>query len=602
MKSFLACSLVVLLALDVSSGFAANNPNNKTTNPRGRGKDAPVKTIMSNFSNEEAIPDPSDEIAAVREWKDASGEHSCQAQLQSVQAGDVTLKKKDGTVSKISLPKLSKEDQDLVHAFLTRNTFRQIEKAIQAFRKVDLGDTKAKMDEKKKVEEDRLRRKINGRQVRLVFPIKDVAAPEKGVSALTLEAPELQPDGWDFRTTAKMKLSKEEALRTSSSSVLVVEGRAVIASIGEGTKGQKSGGHALENNDNNVMAYDNVQFTLDRYKMTIQRGPAKVEKSTKTAAASAKAAPAGTTKPDSAATASSATAPAAAAPSTAVDGSDGEKAVPESSDAVAVQRHWRDLEGKRSIPAEVQSVEAGSVTFKKFNGSTVNVPIAKLFPGDQELIRDFLVLSSKRKVAAAVASFLKTNFGSTDAAVAENEKLEADKLYKAVNGRQLRFVFPVKNAAVAEDQMRYKLNLGAPDFPQGSLSWRGQTSSNQNLSKEEFAKIGPSSVLIVQGKVRVEFSSKRREEAGSSSNKSRGRRLHSVDSGPSAGGGQGVSGGRGASGGQTASAGPENDAILSWEMPAVLPGGGNVMRRVLLFLDNSTTTLQHESPAAKTAA
>src|SRR5208283_5353679 len=109
----------------------------------------------------------------------------------------------------------------------------------------------------------------------------------------------------------------------------------------------------------------------------------------------------------------------------------------------------------------------------------------------------------------------------------------ADKLYKAVNGRQLRFVFPVKNAAVAEDQMRYKLNLGAPDFPQGGLSWRGQTSSYQNLSKEEFAKIGPSSVLIVQGKVRVEFSSKRREEAGSSSsNKSRGRRLHSVDSGP----------------------------------------------------------------------
>jgi len=664
MKPLLTCLLVILLALDVSSGLAANNSNNNNaTNPRGRGKDVPAKAIMLNFTNEEAIPGPSDELAASREWKDSTGEHSCQAQLQSVQAGDVTLKKKDSTVTKLSLPKLSKEDQDLVHAFLTRNAFRQMTKAIQAYRQVDLGDTKIQMDEKKKVEDDKLRRKINGRQIRLVFPIKDVGAPEKGISVLTLDAPEIKADGWQFLlTTAKMKMSKDEALRAGSSSVLVVEGRAVIASIGDGSNGRGPGRglqgndtsrrgfqgndtsrRGLQSNDMNVMAYDNVQFILDRLKMTIQHPPPKAEKAAKSDATTASDTPAATAKPggDTAPGPAAAPGPPAAvatappastvpatppptstgksapaptspdksapvatppgkpAPTTtaseALDVFDNEKTVPESSDEIATARKWRDSKGEHAVTAQLQSVEAGSVALKKGDGKVVNVPFAKLYKDDQELVGGFLMLSSKRKIAGAVESYFKA-LAESDAHVTVNERVAEETLCQAVNGKQLRLIFPIKDASVAEDQTRYKLNLGATDFPQGGLSWHSQASSYQSLTKEEVAKIGPSSVLIVQGKVRVEPSSDRREDARR--NTKRGRR--NDNPGGQGGGGQNSATGQGGTGSQGGSGAPEDDSILSWESLGALPGGGHRTRRVRLYLDNTTTTIQHEQPKAKT--
>ena len=598
MKSLLACVLAGLLAIDASSLLAASKPKS-----RAPAKDAPAKVILFNFSNEEAVPDPSDAIAASREWKDATGEHSCQAQLQSVQAGDVTLKKKDDTVSIIPLPKLCKDDQELVRAFLMRNTLRQIKKAVQAYRQADLGDanakgdpkaksdpakgeTSAKLDEKRKSEEDKLRRKINGRSIRLVFPIKDVTTPEKGFSTLTLEAPDGKDDEWDYRTNAKMKFTKEEALRAGSSSVLIVEGKAVVSRIGAGTSGQKSG-RGLDN-DSAVLSYDDVQLTLDKgMRMTVQHGHAKVENAAKSDAPSATAdhgataKPAATSKPD---------AVPAATVSDAIDAFDSEKSVPESADDIAASRKWRDANGEHSVTAELQSVEAGSVALKKGDGTVKNVPFTKLYKDDQELVRSFLVLSSKRKVAAAVESFFKT-LAESDAHVAMNEKVAADKLYKTVNGRELRLVFPIKNVAPPQDEKGSKLDLGDPDFPKGSLTWHCQTSAFRNLSKEESTKIGQSSVLVVQGKVRVELISRQERRPNQAR---RGRRLDNA-------GGKSQVGNQDSAPAQKAGSGQENDSLLSWESPGVLPGGGQVSRKILLYLDNAKMTVQNEQQKAKTA-
>ena len=294
-----------------------------------------------------------------------------------------------------------------------------------------------------------------------------------------------------------------------------------MSRIGAGTNGQKTG-RGLDN-DSAVLSYDDVQITLDKgMRMTVQHGHAKVETAAKSDASSATADHGATAKPDAvpAATSKPDAVPAATV-SDAIGGFDNEKSVPESADDIAASRKWRDANGEHSVTAELQSVEAGSVALKKGDGTVKNVPFTKLYKDDQELVRSFLNLSSKRKVAAAVESFFKT-LGESDAHVAMNEKVAADKLYKAVNGRELRLVFPVKSVGPPEDEKGSKLDLGDPDFPKGSLTWHCQTSAFRNLPKEESAKIGQATVLVVQGKVRVELIS--REERRSNQAR-RGRRL-----------------------------------------------------------------------------
>ena len=196
-------------------------------------------------------------------------------------------------------------------------------------------------------------------------------------------------------------------------------------------------------------------------------------------------------------------------------------------------------------------------------------------------------MNSKRKIAAAVAAFFETNFGDTDAQVAESKKAAVEKLCKTVNGRDLRLVYPIEGVAPPEDQKGYKLNLSIPDFPQGS--WRFQTSTYKKLTKAESLKIVPStSLLIVQGKVRVEVSDRPEEM------RRQGPRGNPRGRNPRNGGGQ--QGAAGQPGG-----GKENDSVLSWESPAALPGGGRVTRSVLLYLDNPKTTVQYEPEKAKTA-
>jgi hypothetical protein len=556
MKSFLACLLGSLLTIGASSAFAVNKSRVQPREPQ-------PKAITSNFSNEEAVPDPSDDIAASREWRDASGEHSVKAQLQSVQAGAIALKKEDGTISKVPLTKLHKDDQELVRAFLMRNTLRQIEKAVQSYRQADLGDTSAQRSENQKAEEEKLLRGINGRAIRLLFPITDVRAPEKGFSILTLAAPDMPGDSWECQTSAKVRFTKEDALKIGPSSVLIVEGKARVATIGNTYRNSMHYGFR----DDSVLACDGVRLVLDGRKMTVQHGQ-KAEKAAQSDAKSPSADHGGITKSGGI---------SAAIAAESQDIFDTEKSVPDSSDDIAACREWRNASGERSLTAELQSVEAGSVALKKRDGTVVKVPLTKLHTEDQALVRSFLILSSKRKIVNAVKSFFETDFGDTDARVAENEKVAAEKLYKTVNGRELRLVFPIKNVAPSgPEKAMYRLDLSAPDLPGNSRDdlrgmqeqglaagrprhrfgddWNYIRQMQQKLTKDESLKIGPSSALILQGKARVKF----------------------------------------VRGWYWAQSNNEGNQIISWE------SGNN--RRIMLFLDSPKMTVQYEQEKARKAA
>jgi hypothetical protein len=176
---------------------------------------------------------------------------------------------------------------------------------------------------------------------------------------------------------------------------------------------------------------------------------------------------------------------------------------PEASDEIAEARVWTDTTGEHSITAALQSVKADNVMLKKENGTTVAVPINKLNKENQELVRAFLALSSKRKVLNAIESFFDTDFGDTDARIAVNEKAAARKLCNQINGRPIRLVFVIKNVQ-PRDKGLYRLDLCPPDFP-GS-GWNYSSLMNQRLNKEDSLRIGPTSVLVVDGRVHVEFS------------------------------------------------------------------------------------------------
>jgi hypothetical protein len=53
--------------------------------------------------------------AEIRTWKDASGAHEIKAELVSVQAGKVTLKREDGKLITLPVASLSQADQALLN-------------------------------------------------------------------------------------------------------------------------------------------------------------------------------------------------------------------------------------------------------------------------------------------------------------------------------------------------------------------------------------------------------------------------------------------------------------------------------------------------------
>jgi hypothetical protein len=98
------------------------------------------------------IPDPSDEIASSREWRDAAGQHSVKARLKSFEAspaptGTAVLEKDDGSIVRVAVQKLSKEDQSRLTTFALASSRITIVKAVTSFLETDLGETDARITE-----------------------------------------------------------------------------------------------------------------------------------------------------------------------------------------------------------------------------------------------------------------------------------------------------------------------------------------------------------------------------------------------------------------------------------------------------------------------
>ncbi len=99
----------------------------------------PAKTAEPLQGPDEPVvytPESSDAIAAVREWRDTTGQHSIKARMERLEqdATDaVTLAKEDGKSVKVPLAKLSEADRELIAAFAMENSKRVIAKAAQEF-------------------------------------------------------------------------------------------------------------------------------------------------------------------------------------------------------------------------------------------------------------------------------------------------------------------------------------------------------------------------------------------------------------------------------------------------------------------------------------
>ncbi len=219
---------------------------------------------------------------------------------------------------------------------------------------------------------------------------------------------------------------------------------------------------------------------------------------------------------------------------------------PESSDEIAALRVWKNTTGDRSIKAELQSVGGDGVTLKKEDNTVVKVPLKMLHKDDQEAVRCFVMTNSKRELVKAVRSFFEADFGDTDARVAENERIEAEKLYKKINGRTIQLVCAIRNVGKPQTSKSattpnglYRLDLTPPelagvvwpDYAKREPVKRGKSAKKRpesnkartdeervelradwqdyvetKLTKEEALKAGTSSVLLIEGKVRLKFS------------------------------------------------------------------------------------------------
>ena len=200
---------------------------------------------------------------------------------------------------------------------------------------------------------------------------------------------------------------------------------------------------------------------------------------------------------------------------------------PEPSDEIGAMRAWRNTTGDRSIKAELQSVEGDSVALKKEDNTVLRIPLEKLHKDDQETVRSFVKENSKRELVKAVRSFFETDFGDTSARVAEKEKTEATKLCNQFKGRETRLIFPIRDVRKAQGMIRgpgiheahpagddeYQLILKVPEVPKNTFVDLGEAFGNGGersliikLTKAEALGIGPSSRLVMQGKIRLLFS------------------------------------------------------------------------------------------------
>jgi hypothetical protein len=187
-----------------------------------------------------SVPEPSDPIAAMREWHDTTGQHSIKAKMQSFEQGateTVTLAKEDGKSVKVPLAKLSDADKELITAFAIEDSKRVIAKAAVEFVEAPLGTTSAEFDANAKAAAKKFAQQCNGRRIRLEYPIDGAGeGRRKGSYQLSLGAPDLkQPDSsqsgeWGYLSALTLPSAKKPALAVGppAKTKLVVTGRAWI--------------------------------------------------------------------------------------------------------------------------------------------------------------------------------------------------------------------------------------------------------------------------------------------------------------------------------------------------------------------------------------
>ena len=204
-------------------------------------------------------------------------------------------------------------------------------------------------------------------------------------------------------------------------------------------------------------------------------------------------------------------------------------ATPDPSDKIAALRLWRDVTDSHSVKARLQSVGKDIVTLKKQDGSVVEVPRAKLYRDDQELVRRFVMANSEKVLIKAVAKFFKADFGATTVRIAENEKIEFNKLAAKVGGQTIQLSFAIGNVskyqhstspveamfdfflergglknpkANASPPAIYQLDFSGTDLPG---EYRYLSSTLARLSKSQALKLGPSSAVVVEGRIKLAF-------------------------------------------------------------------------------------------------
>jgi hypothetical protein len=184
---------------------------------------------------------------------------------------------------------------------------------------------------------------------------------------------------------------------------------------------------------------------------------------------------------------------------------------PESSDAIAAVREWRDTTGQHSIKARMERLEQDAtetVTLAKEDGKSVKVPLAKLSEADRELIAAFAVENSKRLIVKAAQEFLEAPPGTTSAEYEANAKAAAKKFAQQCNGRRNRFEYPITAAGEGRRKGSYQLRLGAPDLKEPDAAQSGVWGYLSELTlpsaKQRAAAVGTSAKLVVTGRLWID--------------------------------------------------------------------------------------------------
>ncbi|MHB1033275.1 MAG: SHD1 domain-containing protein [Pirellulales bacterium] len=167
--------------------------------------------------------------AYAREWKDATGGFSVEADLEEASGNTVTLKKENGVLLRIPLQKLSKDDQDFVRQWMASSGVRNLmAAAVKVFQAAEGAETTSQGALLEKEAAKKFCERFRGTNIMLRFPISDVR-PYRDRHQIAVHAPDIPftaPAHLRFCNEFYFRLTKEDVLAITPDSVLIVTGKA----------------------------------------------------------------------------------------------------------------------------------------------------------------------------------------------------------------------------------------------------------------------------------------------------------------------------------------------------------------------------------------